>query len=167
MVRFLGVFFVLGLVSMSRGEKCEGPVLTSSSYTSSDSSALTHVPFVADFSVKCAKGSLSTLYARVPSARGGVRPVVRSAESKGRFQVSWTLETKKAKSGDYEVQLFDEEGLAALKREDGSPVKPILTLVVSHKGAFNGHYINSELLATILSAFIFYVAYTSKSSLLA
>nr|ACO11128.1 Translocon-associated protein subunit delta precursor [Caligus rogercresseyi] len=172
----VGLVF-LGLGAFVSGEKCEGlEVTSSSSYTSSDSSPLTHVPFVADFSLKCSKGSLSMIYARVPTANEAqvlLRPVIRSGESgANRFQVSWTVESKKAKSGDYPIQLFDEEGYSALKRaleagESIAAVKPVASVVVSHKGAFNGHNINSELLATILSAFIFYVAYTSKSSLLA
>nr|ACO11887.1 Translocon-associated protein subunit delta precursor [Lepeophtheirus salmonis] len=166
---------LLGLFSsVVGGEKCVDPEVKSTSYTSSDSSALTHVPFVADFSLKCSKGAVpSNLYARIPTSTGPVLilPVIHSSSTPNRHQVSWTLETKKAKSGNYQVQLFDEEGYKAIKRamdhnEDVDAIKPLATVVATRAGAFNGHYINSELLATILSVVIFYVAYTSKTSLL-
>ena len=88
-----------------------------------------------------------------------------------RYQISWTTEVKHAKTGDHEVNLFDEEGYTAAKRaiESGeeSAVKPLVTIVVNYPGAYKGPWINSELLAAALSILVFYLAYSSKSALLA
>jgi len=53
------------------------------------------------------------------------------------LQVSWTKEVKDAKTGDYEVHLYDDEGYSAVKRviergEDASTVKPLVTIVVNY-----------------------------------
>ena len=88
-----------------------------------------------------------------------------------RYQISWTTEVKHAKTGDHEVNLFDEEGYTAAKRaiESGeeSAVKPLVTIVVNYPGAYKGPWINSELLAAALSILVFYLAYSSKTTLLA
>ena len=57
------------------------------------------------------------------------------------LQVSWTKEIKDAKTGDYEVHLYDDEGYSAVKRvlekgEDVSSVKPLVTIVVNYPVSF-------------------------------
>lgn len=63
-------------------------------------------------------------------------PVQTSADGK-KYQVSWSEELKHAKSGNHEVNLYDESGYSAMKRvvergEDTSSVKPLVTIVVNH-----------------------------------
>ena len=86
--------------------------------------------------------------------------------------MSWTKELKNAKPGDLSVNLYDDDGFAAVKRvlergEDASSVKPLVTIVVEYPGAYKGSYINSELVAGLLASLVFYLAYSSKSALLA
>ena len=97
--------------------------------------------------------------------------LIQLATSIFRYQISWTTEVKHAKTGDHEVNLYDEEGYTAAKRAlesgEGSAVKPLVTIVVNYPGAYKGPWINSELLAAALSILVFYLAYSSKSALLA
>lgn len=87
------------------------------------------------------------------------------------IQVSWTEEIKKASRGNHLVRVFDEEGLAAVRKAqrsgvDTSSVTPLAEVVVSHPGAFNGPWVNSEILAAGLSIVVAYVALSTKSKLL-
>lgn len=69
------------------------------------------------------------------------------------------------------MNLFDEEGYAALRKairngEDTSSVKPLAVVVLNHPGAYLGPWINSELLAAFLAAFVTYTAFSAKWKLL-
>lgn len=86
------------------------------------------------------------------------------------FQISWSEEIKKARSGNHQVRLFDDEGFGAVRKaqrsgENVESVKPLATFNVKHPGAFNGPYVNSEVLAAIISVGIAYVAFATKSKL--
>merc|ERR1712037_748254 len=151
------------------GREMPEPEGAVSSYTPSDAQVLTHIAFVAEFSLTCSNGASNVaLYADL---NGALVPVVRSQDAGGRYQISWTTEVKHAKTGDHEVNLFDEEGYTAAKRAiesgEASAVKPLVTIVVNYPGAYKGPWINSELLAAALSILVFYLAYSSKSALLA
>ena len=55
--------------------------------------------------------------------------------------MAWTEEVKNAKTGDYEVNLYDDNGYSAMKRvlergDDASSVKPLVTIVVNHPVSF-------------------------------
>lgn len=85
--------------------------------------------------------------------------------------MSWTEDTKKASRGDYNIRLFDEDGYTAVRKaqRSGADVQSIAELasvVVSHPGAFNGPWVNSEILAASLSIIVAYVAFATKSKLL-
>jgi len=174
-VAFFALFALVIGVPFSNGEICTNPSVKASSYTPSNAEVLTHVAFIAEFTLTCANGAKDVnLYARIEGGRA-LLPAVRSASNPSKYQVSWTQEVKTARSGDYSVHLYDEESAGAVKRvlESGateipeSTVKPLVTIVVNFPGAYTGHYLNSELLATILVAVVFYLAYSSKSALLA
>lgn len=88
------------------------------------------------------------------------------------LQVSWTEETKKASRGDYVVRLFDEEGFSAVRKAvrsgaNANSVAELASVIVSHPGAFNGPWVNSVILAAGLSTLVAYVAFSTKSKLLA
>ena len=64
--------------------------------------------------------------------------------------MSWTKEIKDAKPGDYEVNLYDDEGYSAVKRvvergEDPASVKPLVTIVVNYPVIFALSLFNEEL----------------------
>lgn len=148
---------------------CENPKVQASSYTSSDSQVLTHIPFITEFTLTCSNGAASIpLYA---SVKGALIPVQQAADG-SKYQVGWTEELKDAKSGDHEINFYDEAGYSALKRvlergEDAVGVKSLVTIVVNHPGAYSGPWINSEHTAAILSAVVFYFAYSSRAKVLA
>lgn len=77
---------------------------------------------------------------------------------------------KKASRGDHVIRLFDEEGFAAVRKAHrsgaASSVTPLAEVNVNHPGAFNGPYVNSEILAAGLSILVAYVAFSTKSKLL-
>jgi len=158
-------------VASAAASACESPKVTATSYTPVDAQALTHIPFIAEFSLTC-KGVAPTgdvpIYANV---EGSMIQVARSKDG-SKYQVGWSTEMKKAKTGDYEISLYDEDGYAAIKRvvergEDIASVKPIATVVINYPGAYKGAYIGSELVAAGIAILIFYFAYTAKGKLLA
>lgn len=89
-----------------------------------------------------------------------------------RYQVSWIEDPAKVSSGDYKVSLYDDDGYAALRKamrngEDTSSVQPLVTILVNFPGAYKGPWVNSEFIAAIIAIFVFFVAISSKSKLLA
>ena len=55
---------------------CKNPTVRSRSYTPTDAQVLTHIPFVAEFSLDCPE--VTSLYA---SVEGAVVPVVKTPEN--------------------------------------------------------------------------------------
>ena len=54
------------------------------------------------------------------------------------FQISWTLNHKKATTGEIKLRIFDEDGLASVRKaqrnnEDVSKVKELTTVSFYHK----------------------------------
>jgi len=159
------------LFATAYSSACENPKVTASSYTPTDAQALTHIPFIAEFSLTC-KGVAPTgdvpIYANV---EGNMIQVARSKDG-SKYQVGWSTEMKFAKTGDYEISLYDEDGYGAVKRvvergEDVASVKPMATIVVNYPGAYKGAYVSSELIASVLAILVFYFAYSAKGKLLA
>lgn len=73
----------------------------------------------------------------------------------------------KARSGDKVVRIFDEEGYTALRKalragEDPSSVASLADVVVNHPGAYDGPWLKSELLATLVSLVVAYFALSFK-----
>lgn len=157
-------------IAASYGNSCVDPEVTASQYTTQDATVLTNIAYVAEFSLKCSnRPSGIPLYAEVG---GKLLPAARIGDdNRPKYQVSWTEEVKKAKSGDYSVNLYDEEGYGALRKalrsgEDISSVKPLVTVVVNHPGAYQGPWVNSEFMAAVLSVVVWYLAFSAKSKLL-
>ena len=76
-------------VSLLSGEKCQNPKVQASSYTPSDAQVLTHIAFVAEFSLTCSNGAANVpLYADL---KGALVPVVRSQDAGGRFVPSYII----------------------------------------------------------------------------
>lgn len=164
----LSYFFVVCLVARSYGDTCVKPEVSASQYTTQDATVLTNIAYVAEFTLKCSNGAKGIpLYAEVA---GKTLPAAKIGED-NKYQVSWTEDLKKAKSGDYSVNLYDEEGYGALRKairsgEDISTVKPLVTIVVNYPGAYQGPWVNSEFMAAVLSCVVWYLAFSAKSKLL-
>lgn len=146
---------------------CTEPKVTASSYTPADSQVLSAIPFIAEFSLACANGEAPALFADI---NGALVPVIQSLEG-DKYQVSWTTDVKKVSTGDHSVDLYDSEGFTTLKRSrdrgEAATVSPLVTIVVSYPGSYGGPWLNSEHLAAGLAALVFYMAFSSKSALLA
>lgn len=161
------VLCLLFIASFVNVDSCTKPEVTASAYTTQDATVLTNIAFVAEFTLKCANGVKGIpLYGEV---NGRTLPAVRISDDK--YQVSWVEDVKKAASGDYSVNLYDDEGFGALKKairsgEDISSVKPLVTIMVNYPGAYQGPWVNSEFMAAVLSVLVWYLAFSAKSRLL-
>ncbi|XP_075435630.1 translocon-associated protein subunit delta-like [Ascaphus truei] len=115
--------------------------------------------------VPCAFRNVA-LYADV---NGKQFPATRGQDI-GRYQVSWSVEHKNARSGTYEVKFFDEESYSVLRKaqrnnEDLSAIKPLFTVNVDHRGAWNGPWVSTEVQAALIGILVYYTAYSAKSSI--
>lgn len=150
------------------GSSCDNPEVTASQYTTQDATVLTNIAYVAEFTLKCSNGIKGLpLYAEVG---GKILPAARIGDD-NMYQVSWTEDVKKAKSGDYNVNLYDEEGYGILRKalrsgEDTSTIKSLVTIVINYPGAYQGPWVNSEFMAAVLSVIVWYLAFSAKSKLL-
>ncbi|XP_031831403.1 translocon-associated protein delta [Nomia melanderi] len=165
------VTFILLICAISGifGETCQKPEVVASAYVTEDATILTNVAFTTQFVLKCSNGVKGiTLYAEV---EGKSLPAARLS-SDNKYQVSWTEDVKKARSGDYRINLYDEERYAAIRKairngEDPSTVKPLVVVVLNNPGIYLGPWVNSELLAALLAALVTYSAFSAKFKLLA
>jgi len=164
MLRYL--VLVAATAALAAGA-CTDPKVEASSYTPADSQVLAAIPYIAEFTLTCGNGDAPALYADI---EGSLVPVPTTVDG-AKYQVSWIKDLKKAKTGDHSVSLYDSEGYNALRRSrergEADTVNPLVTLVVSYPGSYNGPIFNSEHFALALSALVFYLAFSSKSALLA
>ncbi|NXD46893.1 SSRD protein, partial [Copsychus sechellarum] len=127
------------------GEPCPEPTIAPSYYTTSDAVIASESVFVVEISLVCKNGAQNVaLYADV---NGKQFPVTRGQDV-GRYQVSWSLEHRQAQSGTYEVKFFDEESYSALR-----------------KGAWNGPWVSTEVVAAAIGLVVYYLAFSTKSSI--
>ncbi|EZA54951.1 hypothetical protein DMN91_009443 [Ooceraea biroi] len=158
-----------GAISAAFAETCQKPEIAASSYVTQDATVLTSVAFTMQFVLKCSNGVKGiSLYADV---EGKTLPAVRlSAENK--YQISWTEDIKKARSGDYYIKLYDEEKYAAVRKairngEDPDSVNALAMVVLNSPGVYLGPWVNSEFLAAFLATLVSYTAFSAKYKLLA
>lgn len=148
-------------------EPCPEPTIVPSYYTTSDAVISSESVFVVEISLACKNGAQNVaLYADV---NGKQFPVTRGQDV-GRYQVSWSLEHRSAQSGTYEVKFFDEESYSALRKaqrnnEDVSRVRPLFTVNVDHRGAWNGPWVSTEVVAATIGLLVYYLAFSTKSSI--
>lgn len=158
-------------------ESCTNPQLTSTSFTTEDATIVTNIAYISEFTLKCSNGQVPPLYAEV---NGNIVPVsvvgpnqyqvsnLTDVQNLTRFsQVSWTEDIKTARSGDKLIRVLDEDGFAAARKalrggEDLSSVPSVADLSVYYPGAYNGPWLKSELLATIVSLVVSYFAISFK-----
>lgn len=157
---------------------------TVDSYTTTDAMIVTEAAFIAQVSAEC-EDSPANLYAEVEgklvvAANAGPNkyqvswrppyPPHALQMSLSRLQISWLDDFKKARRGDYNVNLYDEAGYGQLRKlmRDGesiSSVTPVHSAYVRYSGAYRGVWVNSEFLAAIVSLVVLYFAYTFKSKI--
>ncbi|XP_077370116.1 translocon-associated protein subunit delta [Festucalex cinctus] len=166
MIRIAVAFLAMLVVGCS-GESCTEPVITTSSYTTSDAVISAESVFIVELSLVCANGAQSvTLYADV---NGRQFPVTRGQDV-GKYQVSWSLPHKQASSGTYQVKFFDEESYSALRKaqrnnEDVNTIQPLFSVNVNHRGAWSGPWVSTEVVAALVGIFLYYVAFSAKNTI--
>lgn len=168
------VLAVVALVAVSASvcaaSSCSNPVVKSSFFSTADATIVSQIAFVTEFTLKCSNAGAEKLPLFAEIGHGKLAPVVRVGDSK--YQVSWNEEIKKASSGKYNIRLFDEESFAAVRKaqragEDIQSVKALTSVQVNFPGAYKGPWINSEILAAGVVAFVAYVAFSTRTKLLA
>ncbi|OPJ75236.1 hypothetical protein AV530_013822 [Patagioenas fasciata monilis] len=117
----------------------------------------------------CPPGAPSPNVALYADVNGKQFPVTRGQDV-GRYQVSWSLEHRSAQSGTYEVKFFDEESYSSLRKaqrnnEDVSRIRPLFTVNVDHRGAWNGPWVSTEVVAAAIGLVVYYLAFSTKSSI--
>ncbi|XP_072493112.1 translocon-associated protein subunit delta-like [Notamacropus eugenii] len=165
--RVLLLLLLLNGVSHCSAEPCTDPVITPSYYTTSDAVISTETVFIVEISLMCKNGAQNVaLYADV----NGKQFLVTRGQDIGCYQVSWSLEHKNAHSGTYEVKFFDEESYSLLRKaqrsnEDVSAIRPLFTVRVDHRGAWNGPWVSTEVLAAMIGMMVYYMAFSAKSNI--
>ncbi|XP_075394979.1 translocon-associated protein subunit delta isoform X1 [Tenrec ecaudatus] len=170
----LALFLLSGLSGCSGSslpgppaEACVEPQITPSYYTTSDAVIATETVFIVEISLSCKNRVQNmALYADV----GGKQFPVTRGQDVGRYQVSWSLDHKSAHVGTYEVRFFDEEAYSLLRKaqrndEDVSTIQPLFTVNVDHRGAWNGPWVSTEVLAAVLGLLLYYLAFSAKSNI--
>uniref|UniRef100_A0A4X2LQ79 Translocon-associated protein subunit delta n=1 Tax=Vombatus ursinus TaxID=29139 RepID=A0A4X2LQ79_VOMUR len=145
---------------------CADPVITPSYYTTSDTVISTKTVFIVEISQTCKNGAQNVALGDV---NGKQFPVIRSQDT-GRYQVSWSLEHKNACSGTYEVKFFYKESYSLLRKaqrskEDVSAIRPLFTVSMDHRGACNGPWVFTKVVAAVIFMAIYYMAFSAKSNI--
>ncbi|XP_045456735.1 translocon-associated protein subunit delta [Melitaea cinxia] len=152
----------------SLAETCKNPQAGADSFTSLDATIVTQIAYITEFTLKC-DNPLPQNFALYAEVEG--KPLTAARIAENRYQVSWTEEPSKARAGVHEVSIFDEEGWASLRRARRSDpsvtVAPLLSIQLQHPGSYSGPWVNSEILATVLSIIVAYTALRNKSMILA
>jgi len=167
-VLFGVLYFVSSRFVSILGDVCQSPKVVAQSYTTQDATIVTKIAYIAEFSLDCSNGLKDLLlYADVS---GQSLPVFRNTDG-SKYQVSWTEDVKIARKGDFSINLYGEDGFAALRKaqrvgEPISSVKPLVTIVLNHPGAYHGPWVNTEFMAAVLAGVVGYVAFSAKSKLL-
>ncbi|CAB3222640.1 unnamed protein product [Arctia plantaginis] len=159
---------LLALASAAFAQSCTNPQVEASSFTSLDATVVTQIAYITEFTLKC-DNPLPENYALYAEVDGKPLSAARIAENK--YQVSWTEEPAKARSGVHEVHILDEEGWASLRRarraDPKATVAPLIAIQLHHPGSYSGPWVNSEVLATAISILVAYTALRNKSKILA
>lgn len=148
---------------------CKNPDISSSaSYTTQDGMVVAEIAFISEFTLKCSNNENGlSLYGEVD---GKILPIMK-VEGGNKYQISWTEEIKKARSGEYVISIYDEEGYSNIRKairsgEDPKAISPLTTVSLNYSGAYLGPWVNSEFLAAVLLISAWYVAFVHKSKLL-
>lgn len=160
------VLCLLSLVPFIVANQCEGPEVSTNSYTTRDAFILREIAYVTNFNVKCKTGEAANLYALVGNA---VVPVAQV--SGGLYEISWTEDVKGARTGNIPVKLYDENGYAALKKalrnnEDTANVPVFTEILINSPGIYSGPWLSCELLAVGFSIAVVYTAIHFRTKLL-
>ncbi|XP_055377933.1 translocon-associated protein subunit delta [Condylostylus longicornis] len=145
---------------------CANPQISNiNSFNTGDATIVTKIAYIAEFYVGCENEETPQLFVELENK---IIPLARVGDNT--YQISWIEDIKKARSGDFNVRLFDEEGYSNLRKaqrigEDLSTVKSLSEFVINATGAYKGPWVNSELLAILIAGITSYFALTTRSKL--
>ncbi|XP_045505919.1 translocon-associated protein subunit delta [Colias croceus] len=163
------LFTILAIAASSTlAQSCQNPQVEAASFTSLDATVVTQIAYITEFTLKC-DNPLPENYALYAEVDGKSLTAARIGDNK--YQVSWTEEPSKARAGVHEIHIMDEEGFASLRRarrsDPAASVAPLLAIQLNHPGSYSGPWVNSEVLATVLSVVVAYTALRNKGNILA
>ncbi|XP_063632377.1 translocon-associated protein subunit delta [Cydia splendana] len=166
--KYVIALFALCSMSGALAQSCQNPQVEAASFTSLDATVVTQIAYITEFTLKC-DNTLPPNYALYAEVEG--KPLTAARIGENKYQVSWTEEPARARSGTHEVRVLDEEGWASLRRarraDPAATVPPLLAVQLTHPGSYSGPWVNSEVLATALSVLTAYTALRNKSRILA
>lgn len=162
-------FFLLCIstcFSMLKADQCLGPQVISNSYTTQEAFILREIAYVTNFQINCISGEATNLYALIGNA---ITPVAQVAA--GMYEISWSEEVKFAKTGQLSVNLYDENGYAALKKalrnnEDILSIPVFAEVIINSPGIYSGPWLSCEFLAVGFSIAVAYSAIHFRTKLL-
>lgn len=154
--------------ALAQSSSCKVRDVEQQSYTTWDGLVLSSVAYVSTFKLSCSTGSNKDL-TLLADLNGRTLPVSRSQDGVS-YEVSWNAEVAKAPTGTFEIGIYEEDTLSALRRAQAGgsgadAIKPLATVSVSHGGSYRGPLINSEILSVLAVLGLWYVAYTTKKDL--
>ncbi|XP_026725553.1 translocon-associated protein subunit delta [Trichoplusia ni] len=162
------VICLSALAAVAFAQGCTNPQVEASSFTSLDATVVSQIAYITEFTLKC-DNPLPENYALYAEVEG--KPLTAARIGDNKYQVSWTEEPAKARSGTHEIRVLDEEGWASLRRarraDPAATVAPLIAIQLNHPGSYSGPWVNSEILATALSILVAYTALRNKSNILA
>ncbi|GMR48428.1 hypothetical protein PMAYCL1PPCAC_18623, partial [Pristionchus mayeri] len=157
----LVAFSAAALLATASAAKCESPKVTpKGSHSTSDAFFHFQTVVVSEFGVACSN-SPKDLQLYAVSNRKIYN--VASGESTNNFQVSIILEHADAYSQTIDISIFDEEGIAAYKKDQSAT--PLGVVSHYHAGLSRKWPITSETIAVLISFIAVYYAFTFKSAL--
>ncbi|GFW53148.1 translocon-associated protein subunit delta [Trichonephila clavipes] len=169
MPRFLAVFILLTSLSYcALGEVCKNPKIDANTYTTVDGMVITDVALITEFTVSCDSGKKD--YVLIADKKGRQIPALRSSDS-SKYQISWTENAETFFSGEHGINVYDEEGFAAIKKaqrnnEDTSGIPYAFFLSFYHRGTYYGPWVSTEFIAAATSILLWYVAFSTRSNLM-
>jgi len=162
------VLLFLAFIAYSYGAICQNPKVTATTASTRDSFFHSSAAFIVDLNVKCSNDAKNVaLYGEV---NGRIIPAAHVPDT-DRYQISWTEEHSKTKSGRYQVNVVDEDGYSAIRKairnneEYASKIKPLTSATIDYAGPTSGQYISSETVAVLIAVVVYYFAYSWKSAL--
>ncbi|CAH2242405.1 jg26667 [Pararge aegeria aegeria] len=133
--KYLLTIFALA-ISGSLGDSCQNPKVEAAYFTSLDATVVTQIAYITEFTLKC-DNPLPENYALYAEVEG--KPLTAARIGENKYQVSWTEEPSKARSGVHEIHVMDEEGWASLRRarrsDPAAAVAPLLAIQLQHPGS--------------------------------
>lgn len=167
--KVLAILSFICLPIVTYGDTCLSPQVKSQTYSTPEAVVASETVLIMEFTLTCKNGLRNiNLYADIG---GRTLPATKTADP-NKYQISITDEHKKLPSGSYELRIFDEEGFAALRKaqrsgESTDSLKPLFTVTLKHPGIWSGPVVQSEFVAAMSAITVWWLAYRTRSKLLA